>query len=232
MGDLETLHEIAASVSDELAEQNEVQAILLVGSTSVGYADEHSDIDLRVIGSIEAAERSVNDVHIEWRSVTPQEIEGKLEEWEDDAALYTYANAKLLHDEIGLSEILTKYDTYPPTVFREKLYAGWFYGTGDIFDARKAAKRGDTYVKQCAGVSAVEQFAALSYLLEGQFPPYRKWLFRDLPTELPEIDAALSGDATALEQIMSKFEQELEDSLDDEQIEKPYLSQPEFGPLG
>lgn len=232
MGDLETLHEIAASVSDELAEQNEVQAILLVGSTSVGYADEHSDIDLRVIGSIEAAERSVNDVHIEWRSVTLQEIEGKLEEWEDDAALYTYANAKLLHDEIGLSEILAKYDTYPPTVFREKLYAGWFYGTGDIFDARKAAKRGDTYVKQCAGVSAVEQFAALSYLLEGQFPPYRKWLFRDLPTELPEIDAALSGDATALEQIMSKFEQELEDSLDDEQIEKPYLFQPEFGPLG
>ena len=232
MGDLETLHEIAASVSGELAEQNEVQAILLVGSTSVGYADEHSDIDLRVIGSIEAAERSVNDVHIEWRSVTLQEIEGKLEEWEDDAALYTYANAKLLHDEIGLSEILAKYDTYPPTVFREKLYAGWFYGTGDIFDARKAAKRGDTYVKQCAGVSAVEQFAALSYLLEGQFPPYRKWLFRDLPTELPEIDAALSGDATALEQIMSKFEQELEDSLDDEQIEKPYLFQPEFGPLG
>ena len=232
MGDLETLHEIAASVSDELAEQIEVQAILLVGSTSVGYADEHSDIDLRVIGSIEAAERSVNDVHIEWRSVTLQEIEGKLEEWEDDAALYTYANAKLLHDEIGLSEILAKYDTYPPTVFREKLYAGWFYGTGDIFDARKAAKRGDTYVKQCAGVSAVEQFAALSYLLEGQFPPYRKWLFRDLPTELPEIDAALSGDATALEQIMSKFEQELEDSLDDEQIEKPYLFQPEFGPLG
>jgi predicted nucleotidyltransferase len=209
-----------------------VQAVLLIGSAATGYADEHSDIDLQIIGSIEADEQSVDGVHIEWTPITLQEIEEKLSGWEDDAALYTYANMELLYDRIGVDGTINNYSEYPPSVLQEKLYAGWFYGTGNVFDARKAAKRGDTRVKQCAAVSAVEQFAALSYLLDGRFPPYWKWLFRDLPTDFPGIDAALSGDVAALERMRDMFEPKLRDTLDDERIEKPYLFQPEFGRLG
>lgn len=228
----ERLREIATSVSDDLTERDDIQAVLLVGSTATGYADEYSDIDLQVIGPDESGERSVGDVHVEWTPVTHQEIEKKLEDWEDDAALYTYANAELLYDRIGVADVLATFDTYPPAVRRKKLYAGWFYGTGNAFDARKAAERGDTRVKQCAAVAAVEQFAALTYVLDGRFPPYRKWLFRDLPMELPDIDAALSGDVEVFETMASELEPELRDNLDDEQIENPYSYQPGFGPLG
>lgn len=225
-------YEIATSVSDKLAGQDDVQAVFLVGSTATGDADEYSDVDLQVVGPDEPGEQFVDNVHIEWNPVTAEEIKQKLGDWEDDAALYTYANAELLYDQIGLADLLATFDTYPASVRRKKLYAGWFYGTGDTFDARKAAERGDTRVKQCAAVSAVEQFIALTYLLEGQFPPYRKWLFRDLPRTVPDIDAALTGDVEALTTIMNELKAELRDILDNEQIEKPYLHQPEFGPLG
>jgi predicted nucleotidyltransferase len=228
----ENFREIALSVSEDLSERDEIDAILLVGSTATGHADEYSDIDFQVVGPDESGERVADGVHIEWNSVTRKGVEGKLGNWEDDAALYTYAHAELLYDRIGLAEVLATYEMYPPKIHRKKLYSGWFYGTGNTFDAQKAAERDDTRVKQCAAVAAVEQFAALTYLLNGRFPPYRKWLFRDLPIELPDLDRAVSGDISSLESISSKLKSGLRDILDDEQIESPYLHQPEFGPLG
>lgn len=223
---------VANTVSDSLAEREDVQAVLLVGSATTGHADEFSDIDLKVVGPDEPGQRSVDGVHVEWNPITAREIEAKLEDWEDDAALYTYANGELLYDQINLADRLGSLDGYPPEIRREKLYTGWFYGTGSVFDARKAAKRGDARVTRCAAASAVEQFASLTYVLDNQFPPYQKWLFRALPRELPGVDAALAGDVEALETMTSRLKPELQDELDDDRIENPYLYQPEFRPLG
>lgn len=231
MSELERRRDIAATVSEELAAREDVRAVLLVGSTATGHADEHSDVDLQVVGPEEGGERSVDGVHVEWHPVTRTEIESKLDGWADDAALYTYANAELLYDQTGLTDLLDSYEEYPPAVRRKKLYAGWFYGSGSSFDARKAVERGDSRATQCAAVAAVEQFVALTYVLEGQFPPHRKWLFRDLPMELSGIDAALSGDVDALETMADDIELELRETLDEQRVEKPYLFQPEFGPL-
>ena len=234
MSDLasDTLREIAVSVSDELAARDDVDAVLLVGSVAAGYADEYSDVDLQVVGPAEGGQRSVDGVHVEWPPVTTRDIEGNLAGWEDDAALFTYANAELLHDEVGLGDLLGNYERYPPEIRRKKLYAGWFHGSGEAFDARKASKRGDYRGQRCAAVAAVEQFAALVYVLEGRFPPYRSWLFHDLPADLPGIDAALDGDIDALDRLTDYVASQLRPALDADRIENPYLHQPEFGPLG
>lgn len=232
MSTSETLRQVALVVGEELADRDTVETVLLVGSTAVGYADEFSDVDLQVVGEIESGERSVEGVHVEWTPVSREDIEADLTGWDDDAALYTYATAELLYDEAGIAEVISDYEDYPPAIRREKLFAGWFYGTGNTFDAQKADERGDTRAKRCAAVSAVEQFTALTYLLDDQIPPYRKWLFRDVPDELPGIDGALSGDVGSLELLTESLEPKLRSALDDERIDKPYLFQPEFGPLG
>ncbi|SDJ59112.1 Nucleotidyltransferase domain-containing protein [Halovenus aranensis] len=223
---------IATSVADELAENASVDAILLVGSTTTGYADEYSDIDIEVLGGIDAGQRSVEGVHVEWTPVTRSELTEPLEEWTNDTLLYTYAQAELLYDTVGLGELLARYDNYPPEIRRKKLYAGWFYGSGNVFDAQKAESRGDTVVQRCAATRAVEQFAALAYVLDGNFPPYRKWRFRDLPLELPAIDRAHTGDTEALDTLATAVEERLRPHLSDERIEKPYLYQPEFDRIG
>jgi hypothetical protein len=223
--------EIARTVGTDLAGRDEVDAVLLVGSTATGHADEYADVDLKVVGS-ESGERTVEGVHVEWTATTHEEIESELAGWTDDAALYTYATAEVLADDIGLADLLADFAQYPDDVRREKLYAGWFHGTGSAFDARKAAKRGAPRARRASAVAAVEQFAALAYVLDEQFSPYRKWLFRELPTELPEIDDALAGDVEALDALRGTLEPRLREVLEDERVEKPYLHQPEFGPLG
>ncbi|WP_231190344.1 DUF4037 domain-containing protein [Haladaptatus sp. DYF46] len=224
--------EIAVSVTGDLAARDAVKGVLLVGSTAIGYADEYSDIDLQVVGQADAGERSIEGIHVEWTPITFDELEAKLDSWDNDAALYTYAHTNLLYDQLGLADLFATYDGYPPEIRRKKLYSGWFYGTGNAFDARKAEQRGDPHVKRCASVNAVEQFAALTYVLDEQFPPYRKWLFRDLPMELPEIDAALAGDGEALDAIASTLEPELREHLTDDRVENPYLYQPQYERLG
>lgn len=232
MTELERRRDVAAAVGDDLAQRDDVAGVLLVGSTATGYADEHSDVDLQVVGPDEGGERSVDGVHVEWSPVTRDEIAANLDGWDDDAALYTYANADLLYDRAGLADLLDQYNEYPPDICEEKLYAGWFHGTGNTFDARKAVERDDSRAARCVAVAAAEQFVALTYVLEEQFPPYRKWLFRNPPRELPGIDAALSGEVEALGAMQEVLEPELREHLGEQRVEKPYLHQPAFEPLG
>ncbi|MFC7059135.1 DUF4037 domain-containing protein [Halovenus salina] len=223
---------VARSVSEELAERGDVDAVLLIGSTATGYADENSDVDLTVVGPEQGDERSVDGIHVEWTTLDRDDLDAKLDGWEDDTDRYMYANAEVLYDRAGVAELLDDHSEYPPEVRTEKLYAGWFYATGNTFDAQKAVERGDERVAQCATAAAVEQFVALTYVLENRFPPYRKWLFRAPPLSLPGIDAALSGDVSALETVQTELEPRLTSELDTERVEKPYLFQPSFDPLG
>lgn len=224
--------EIAASVGERLVNHEGATAVLLVGSSATGYADEYSDVDLTVVGSVEPGEQTVDGVHVEWTTTTRSEIENTLANWEDDAALYTYAHAELLSDDVGVADLLATYASYPRDVRREKLFAGWFYGSGNALDARTAQRRGHDRVVRSAATSAVEQFVALTYVLDGSFPPYRKWLFRDPPRDLPRVDAALSGDISALDTLENAVKSSLREHLEGDRIDSPYLFEPEYGQLG
>ncbi|MFB6197245.1 MAG: DUF4037 domain-containing protein [Halobacteriaceae archaeon] len=233
MQTLKRLQDIARSIANELSERDNVSAVLLVGSASLGFADDTSDIDLEVVGSIEPGEQNVEDVHIEWSTVSAEEIEEALARWEDDAALYTYANADILYDDgVNIANQLMKYRQYPSEVYEQKVFAGWFYGTADLFDATKARKRGQDRVKLSACVSAVEQFVSLTYVLNRQFPPYRKWLFHEIPEDIPAIDDALKGDIHSLEKIKDAVKGEVNEVLDDAKFENPYLYDPKCDRLG
>ncbi len=223
---------IARSVADELADREDVDGVLLVGSVALGYADEYSDVDLEVVGADEGGDRTVEGVRVEWTPVSLDAIEEQLVGWANDDALYTYARAEVLYDEVGVAGLLREFDAYPDPVRREKLFAGWYYGTGAVLDARKAVRRGNDRVQQCAAVSAVEQFARLPYVLEVRFPPYQSWLFREPPMELPSLDRALTADLDALEAVMDRLEEALTPELPDDRLAQPYRYSPEFGPLG
>jgi hypothetical protein len=220
----------AAAVAADLTD--DADAILLVGSTANGYADTYSDADLTVLGAVEPGERRVDGVRVEWTTTTRDTIEDELVGWSDDAALYSYATAEVLHDTVGIEGVLTEYDRYPPPVRREKLFAGWFHGSGNAFDARKAAERGDDRVRRCAATAAVEQFVALTYVLDRRFPPYRKWLFRDPPIELPGVEDAIAGDIEALDELEAAVRAEIDGLIADDRIERPYLFDPSYEALG
>ncbi|MFB6104719.1 MAG: nucleotidyltransferase domain-containing protein [Halobacteriaceae archaeon] len=96
MGRVTRHRQIANRVADDLAANPDVDAILLVGSTASGYADEYSDVDLEVLGEADAGERDVEGVHVEWTPIDRHDLEAPLEEWTDDSRLYTYAQADLL----------------------------------------------------------------------------------------------------------------------------------------
>lgn len=230
MNDTDRHRGAAAAVAADL--EADADAVLLVGSVATGDADMYSDADLTVLGPVEPGERRVGGVRVEWTTTTREEIENELAGWTDDAALYSYATADVLYDTVGVAAVLDEYERYPPSVRREKLFAGWFHGSGNAFDARTAAERGDDRVRRSAAVAAVEQFVALTYVLDGQFPPYRKWLFRDSPLELPDVDAALAGDVAALGEMESAVRAELHGLIDADRLERPYLFEPAREPLG
>ncbi|MFB6104718.1 MAG: DUF4037 domain-containing protein [Halobacteriaceae archaeon] len=149
-------------------------------------------------------------------------------EWE----AHDFSRGSTSHDALGIAEVLARYDGYPPAVRQKKLHAGWFYGSGDVFDARQAERRGDAVVQRCAATRAVEQFAALAYVLRERFPPYRKWRFRDIPLELPGIETAHTGDTDALATLATAVESHLRPHLSHDRIDEPYLHPPAFDRLG
>lgn len=222
---------IARTVADDLASAQEVEAILLVGSTATGRADEHSDVDLQVVGDVEPGARTEDGIHVEWTAWSIGKIEERLRVWRDDPALYTYRTARILYDEVDIDEVLARYREFPEPVRRAKLFSGWFYGTGEAFDARKADRRGDRRGSLRAAVSAVEQLVALEHILAGGFPPYRSWLLVDPPVSAGRLDDIIGGDTDALDAFVSATGEHLWGELPDERIDRPYAFRPVFPPL-
>ena len=186
------LREVAEDfVQLKLARADGVLGVLLVGSSSVGYADSSSDIDLEVFVTKESFSRmrrgygayeSFRETDISWEWMTLQELEDVLRDWRNDIDLWVYSKSTILLDKGGkLENLLARYRRYPKKVWLEKLFLYWYYATGNApYDSGKAIQRKDLTIAQLYLTQAMEYYTALIFILNKSFVPYKKWRFREM----------------------------------------------------
>jgi hypothetical protein len=170
---------------------DDVIGVLLVGSASLGYVDNLSDVDLEVIVTEKLYRRvracpeayeHYREVHISWEWMTFQEFASQLKGWKDDIDLWVYAKSKVLHDpKHKLQNFLSRYRRYPKKIWLEKLFYYWYFATGCApYDSGKAIQRGDLITAQLYLSQAMEYYTALIFILNRSFVPYRKWRLKEL----------------------------------------------------
>lgn len=175
----------------KLAKAEGVVGILLVGSGSIGYADNSSDIDLEVF----VTQESYNDkrkthegydsyrgIDVSWEWMTIEELEDTLKDWRNDVDLWVYSKSTLLFDlDYKLKILLDKYKRYPKRIWLEKLFLYWYYATGNApYDSGKAIQRSDLISAQLYLTQAMEYYTSLIFILNKDFVPYRKWRLQEL----------------------------------------------------
>jgi hypothetical protein len=174
-----------------LAKADGVVGVLLVGSSSIGYADSSSDIDLEVFVSKESYNNirktygdyeSYQGTDISWEWMTIEELEDTLKDWKNDVDLWVYSKSTLLFDLDGkLKILLDKYKRYPKKVWLEKLFLYWYFATANApYDSGKAIQRNDLITAQLCLTQAMEYYTSLIFILNKNFVPYRKWRLREL----------------------------------------------------
>jgi len=186
------LREVAKDfVQLKLAKADGVLGVLLVGSSSVGYADSSSDIDLEVFVAKESFSRmrrayeaceSYRGTDISWEWMTLQELEDALRGWRNDINLWVYSKSTILLDQGGkLENLLARYKRYPKKVWLDKLFVYWYYASGNApYDSGKAIQRKDLTNAQLYLTQAMEYYTALIFILNKSFVPYRKWRLREM----------------------------------------------------
>jgi hypothetical protein len=174
-----------------LAKVEGVVGVLLVGSSSFGYADSSSDIDLEVFVTKESYDNmrrayggyeSFHGTDVSWEWMTVEELEDTLKDWKNDVDLWVYSRSTVLFDLNGeLKVLLAKYKRYPKKVWLEKLFLYWYFATANApYDSGKAIQRDDLATAQLCLIQAMEYYTALIFILNKNFVPYRKWRLREL----------------------------------------------------
>jgi hypothetical protein len=175
----------------KLAKADGVLGVLLVGSSSVGYADTSSDIDLEVFVSKRSYDKmrraceaydSYRGTDVSWEWMTLQELQDALRDWRNDVDLWVYSKSTILLDSGGkLKNLLARYKQYPKKIWLEKLFLYWYYATGNApYDSGKAIQRKDLANAQLYLTQAMEYYTALIFILNKSFVPYRKWRLREM----------------------------------------------------
>ena len=166
--------------------------VLLVGSASLGYTDEFSDIDLELVASDElfrsVGEDCGSEKHlgkdIWWEWMTLNELLEEIRDWREDASLWVYSKSTILYDSGELEKLLARYKEYPENVWHQKLFTYWYIATGHApYDSGRAISRGDLLTAQFYLSAAMEYYTALVFVLNRSFVPYRKWR----PIELDKL---------------------------------------------
>ncbi len=196
-----------------------VLGVLLVGSTSSGYNDSSSDVDLEVIatqdlcrkiGSTCGHER-YQDLDVWWECLTLDELQNELKDWKNDINLWVFSKSQILLDpERKIRRTLSHYRQYPNEVWLEKLFLYWFVATGHApYDSGKSLQRGDLLTTQLYLTEALEYYMALVFILNRSFLPYRKWRlneFRKLAYRPMKFEDRLRRILTTNEWTKEEFE--------------------------
>lgn len=199
---------------------NGVIGILLMGSVSLGYTDDLSDVDLEVIASGKLYRKvgascegyeQYHGINISWEWMTFEDLESELKDWKDDIDLWTYSKSKVLYDpQHKLEKLLSKYKHYPNKIWLEKLFLYWYFATAHApYDSRKAIQRDDLTTAQLYLNQAMEYYLALIFILNHSFVPYKKWRlkeFQKLPYKPKNYEEKLRKILTTRNWIKKEFE--------------------------
>ncbi len=172
--------------------------VLLVGSTALGVVDEVSDVDLELVCPASLSDRIVrahreagligpaDDLFVEltlsdgrkghYTLLTLERLSYDLEEGAA-SALWLAATAHVLHDPLGVSDLLSRHypmDEATLLALRRATYIGFRQASRTMDNA---AERGDRWALLFASVEAVREALRCALAIEGVPAPYDKWLY-------------------------------------------------------
>ncbi len=220
--------EAQAALDEVLARQDPaIIGIVLSGSAARGIATEHSDVDVYVVLTAEAAEGLETS-----RSAAIDEIPHTLADFEDVPPWghneygyrWGYAYAQVLRDDTGgrIAEAVRRQATHTPAEARRMLLEGdQLDGYINMaFRALKSERDGRALESRLDAAESVHWWLDVVFTLEGRVRPYNKYLPWELREHalsvpewsadrlLPQVEAVLDGDADAVRAAYAVIERE------------------------
>lgn len=116
-----------------------------------------------------------------------------------DQKLLSITSGKVFHDEIGLSDVQSRFSYYPQDVWLYLLAAGWQRIEQEEHLMGRAATVGDELGSAIIAARLVRDLMRLCFLMERRYAPYPKWFgtaFRQLhagPNLEPILQNALAA---------------------------------------
>jgi predicted nucleotidyltransferase len=220
--------EAQAALDEVLARADPaILGIVLSGSAARGIATEHSDVDVFVVLTDEAAEGLETS-----RSPAIDEIPQTMTDLEDVPPWghpeygyrWGYAYARVLRDDTGgrIAEAVRRQATHTPAEARRMLLDGdQLDGYVNMaYRALKSDRDGRALERRLDAAESVHWWLDVVFTLEGRVRPYNKylaWELREHPLSVPEwsadrllpqVEAVLDGDADAVRAAYAIIERE------------------------
>ena len=102
--------------------------------------------------------------------------------------LRTITAGGIFHDEIGLDSVRSRFNWYPPDVWRYLLAAGWARIGQEEHLMGRAGLVGDELGSALIGSRLVRDLMRLCFLMERQYAPYAKWF----GTAFAQLESAMA----------------------------------------
>ena len=179
-------------------------SIIVHGSVAHDRYDAHSDVDLEVIAHDERDLPRLVDYVKLWKRergharlqihvpTSLLSVRQRLEDWQYDAVLRTYAKALIIHDPRGaFAKMQRSFAWYPAPILREKMH--WLYAEAVFLLAERypvAVKRKDPFYPQVLTLEIVRYLMQALLMANKQFPAFDKHLFAEV-RDLPALPAAI-----------------------------------------
>lgn len=176
------------------AEKNaQIDGAILVGSTNIGVIDKYADIDIIIVAPPEAVAarkamgKGYNETYvhesveicIDWHPLA--EIKKELENWKNDATLWSLSKANILLDKRGvIRRLLGNIKPYPKEVRKKKLFLRFYWLSYYLNIIETSIKRREYETAAYCVYSSVKELSEILFLIENQFIPIEKWRFHEL----------------------------------------------------
>lgn len=186
--------QIAHEFVKKYAKENpQVTGAILVGSTNIGISDNYADLDIVVIAAPKAVLRrkaegkGYNETYvykdieicIDWHSLT--ELKTELNNWQNDASLWSLSQAKILLDkEKEIRRLLESIKPYPDVIKQKKLFLHFYWLSYYLNIIETSIRRREYETAVLHIYSAIKEFSEILFLIENKFTPIEKWRFHEM----------------------------------------------------
>lgn len=180
-------------VKEYTRENANVHSAVLVGSTNIGISDNYADLDIIIIATAEsvlkrkAEGKGYNETYlhkgveicIDWHSLN--ELQQELNNWQNDASLWSLSRGKILMDKTGeINRLLKSIKPYPIEIRRKKLFLHFYWLSYYLGIIETSIERGEYEAAAFHIYSSIKELSDIFFLIENKFIPIEKWMFHEM----------------------------------------------------
>lgn len=193
-GNAEQRIQIAKEYMKRYVKENpQVTGAILVGSVNLGISDKYADIDIIAITTPHAvSERKAEgkgynetyvykdvEICIDWHCLL--ELRSELNNWQNDASLWSLSHGKILLDEHEeIKRLLESIKPYPNEVLRKKLFLHFYWLSYYLNIIETSIRRSEYETAVFHIYSSLKEISEMLFLIEKKFIPIEKWRFHEM----------------------------------------------------